>query len=293
MAQRYAGVAMSRRALTCALFALVFALGSAGCKHSSAKAAPDAAASVAAVHAPVPMTPPPENCPPGMIGIPGGGYRPAGDAKRDVKLAPFCLDKTKVTVSAYKECVDAGHCTEPDTGVYCNWKHKKEERSDHPVNCIDWNQATNFCKRRGARLPTEEEWEWAARSGDKAWTYPWGNAAPDQTRLNVCGYECPKGPSGWWGFHWEDDFKETAPVGSFPKGANRWGVLDLQGNLEEWTSSKYQPWWDAGPSDPDRYVYRGSDFRCRISTNLLLTSRGGAKPADRFFDRGFRCARSP
>lgn len=175
--------------------------------------------------------------------------------KVDVK--PFCLDKLEVTVEAYEPCVKAGVCTEPreyranpaPSAPYehrlMNWKHPDPGRRKHPVNGVKWEQATDFCKWRGGRLPTEAEFEWALliRGGAKASDYPWGDEPLDGTRANVAdqSYHDHCGEMVNCLHFWKPTFSDghafTAPVGSFPKGANPWGVLDLVGNVEEWTSS--------------------------------------------------------
>ena len=83
---------------------------------------------------------------------------------RTVSVKTFFIDRTEVTVSAYAECVRAGECSKPSTGGYCNWGERGREK--HPINCVDWNQASKFCAWKGKRLPTEAEWEKAARGTD-------------------------------------------------------------------------------------------------------------------------------
>jgi len=199
-------------------------------------------------------------CPAGMVSIPGGEFwmgspDGVGDAdehpRHRVQLSPYCIDRTEVTVAAYRACVDAGACAAATTdnvygsnpqeedarrrrGVlneFCNWNRGNATR--HPINCVTWAHADSFCRFRGGRLPTEAEWEFAARGTDER-RYPWGEAVPDARRLNACGAECARyarehridydqlhaGEDGWAG---------TAPVGSFPQGASPFGVLDLEG----------------------------------------------------------------
>ena len=171
----------------------------------------------------------------GMVSVPAGeftmGCQDGVDSEceedekpqRQINVAAFQIDKTEVTVEAYRQCVDAKRCTLPDTkrGSY-NWGVSGREK--HPINCVDWNQAEAFCAWAGKRLPTSAEWEKAARGTDGR-VYPWGEAW-DITRANV--YES------------YDGYKDTAPVGSFPAGASPYGALDMAGNVWEWTADWYR-----------------------------------------------------
>ena len=134
-----------------------------------------------------------------------------------VSVGNFKIDKTEVTVTAYRRCVDAGRCTAPGTGEDCNWN--VSGRSNHPINCVDRNQARTYCEWAGKRLPTQAEWSRAAYGTDGR-KYPWGNKW-DAIRANVYGSE--------------DGYEQTAPVGSFPTGASPSEALDMGGNVWEWT----------------------------------------------------------
>lgn len=191
------------------------------------------------------------------------GWRPA----HPLRLQPFCIDTHEVTVRDYQRCVDAGECRPPHRSThwfrigtmtseqakkqarayseFCNAGHP--DRLDHPVNCVDWFQSSDFCTWRGARLPTESEWEFAAR-GAEGRTYPWGEEPPDRSRANGCGRECTR----WQKkigvvasaklFDGDDGFVGTSPVGSFPEGASPQGVQDLIGNVFEWTADWFAPY---------------------------------------------------
>jgi formylglycine-generating enzyme required for sulfatase activity len=130
-----------------------------------------------------------------MVAIPDGTFAMGSDSKdanenerpvHPVTVKGFRLDRTEVTVGAYAQCVRAGVCSEPDAyqdergnyRIFCNWKHP-QNRSAHPINCVDFQQAKAFCAWAGKRLPSEEEWECAARAGSEGRTYPWGNDKPD------------------------------------------------------------------------------------------------------------------
>jgi formylglycine-generating enzyme required for sulfatase activity len=195
-------------------------------------------------------------------------------AERDV--ATYWLDTTEVTVADYAACVTAGGpgCTTPDTETYCNWG--VSGRENHPINCVDWFQATAYCTWAGKRLPDEWEWEWAARGRDAGRTYPWGDEEPTCARAVM---DDPEAVSGCGA-------ESTAPVGSKPAGASRDGVLDLAGNVWEWTSS----WYDR--DQLERVLRGGSWFAA--NTNLLRAGdRGAYGPSERIISNGFRCARTP
>jgi formylglycine-generating enzyme required for sulfatase activity len=185
-----------------------------------------------------------------MALIPGGTTKLA--TREDAAIAPFCLDITEVTVGAYTACVQAKACVEPnpfksykqranDFDQFCNWKNPGREM--HPVNCIDYRQANAYCTFATKRLPSDPEWEWAARNGHRATAYPWGNEPPSPDRLNACDTECASTIQAKMNMIWnplygsDDGWPGTAPVGTFPRGANRWGVMDLAGNVAEWTST--------------------------------------------------------
>jgi len=168
---------------------------------------------------------------------------------RRVAVAAFAMGRLEVSVKQFAACASAGACPmavrEADVARVqtCNWKH---ERWDHPINCLDWSAARSFCKWLGGDLPTAEQWEYAARSGGNA-RYPWGDAPFDATRGNSCGRRClamlaePETfkREGWYDTSIDDGFGGTAPVGSFPRGATPWGLLDMAGNVVEWTVTRF------------------------------------------------------
>jgi formylglycine-generating enzyme required for sulfatase activity len=157
------------------------------------------------------VAPPPRAaCPAGMVPIPGGNFFMGSDEglpmekpSHAVSLAPFCIDKFEVTVTAYLACSEVGNCkragsvndwdgiTSKDHATFdplCNGR-EPEERGSHPINCVDWSMADRFCRETGKRLPTEAEWEFAARRPDGR-KYPWGDTDPTSEDLNACGSEC-------------------------------------------------------------------------------------------------------
>jgi formylglycine-generating enzyme required for sulfatase activity len=230
-------------------------------------------------------------------------------------LGAFCMDRFEVTADAYRACSDRGDCkragttnkwdgiTAADSRAYdplCTISDPA--RGKHPVNCVDWQMADRFCKAEGKRLPTEAEWEFAARGSDGR-KYPWGDSPPSPKLLNACGKECV----GWGrkhaqqldGMYADDDgFPTTAPVGSFPLGASRWGVEDVVGNVWEWTSDFYGPYAEAdvenptGPQSGATRVIRGGAWNGSQADWVKPTFRFHNAPETRSHGIGFRCAKS-
>ena len=194
-----------------------------------------------------------------------------------VTLSAFQLDKHEVTVAQYKACVTAGNCSLPDTTANCNWGVTGREQ--HPVNCVDWTQATTYCEWAGKKLPTEAQWEYAARSGGQAQTYPWGNAAPTCSLANFNG--CAGA---------------TAAVCATTAGNSVQGGCDLTGNVWEWCSDWYGSYDGAASVNPKGPVfatkrdYRGASWTRPISY-LPATTRANDVPGSRYNDLGFRCAK--
>jgi formylglycine-generating enzyme required for sulfatase activity len=184
----------------------------------------------------------------------------------------FCIDPTEVTLADYRECFEAGLCVTPDVEHWsgCNWD--LAARDEHPVTCVDHARAEDFCAWAGKRLPSEREWEYAARGGAGR-LYPWGAESPSANLVN-----------------WNDLVGDTTPVGSYPGGATPdTGVLDLAGNVWEWTASE---WCDSYAPDAlceaGNYVARGGSFASVTSTFLRSSWRDPVSAGDRRF--GFRCA---
>lgn len=141
-----------------------------------------------------------------------------GDRLGALAVQRFCVDTTEVTTAAYGACVRAGACTPAIVGDGGGCNLTRADRADHPINCTTWAQAQAYCGWVGKRLPDDDEWIWAARGGTPSNLHPWGNAPPDATR--AC---------------WDRKGQGTCPIGSAPAGASPAGVLDLIGNVAEWT----------------------------------------------------------
>ncbi len=282
-----------------AVIAVTLAGGAAAlvCLRAFVKSVPPAGASSAA----------PVDVPDGaMVRVPGGTYR-MGSSEGDpderpitvVTVPTFEIDTTEVTVAAFGRCVSAGKCAAPDSGMYCNWG--KDGRARHPVNCVDVNQATDYCAFAGKRLPTEEEWEYAATGGDGR-PYPWddggGPGPPPNPPVHVGGRVGGSIPGGQvcWNGDGSDVGKGqregTCPVASYPAGRAPSGAFDMAGNVWEWTSSAHCPYDQRGCSSTKRVV-RGGAWNNVLPGFLRAQRRAGEMPVSRPDNVGFRCVKNP
>ncbi len=209
----------------------------------------------------------------------------------NVVIKTFEISKTLVTVEQYTECMNKGGCTPPGAGGQCNWGAKGRER--HPINCVDWDQANQYAKFMGGRLPSESEWEYAARGGGKKQKYPWGDDAPtcEKAVINGAGMDgCAK--------------DTTMPVCSKPAGNTAQGLCDMAGNVWQWVQDKYLDSYKGAPSDGGAYegegrypgnyrVLRGGTYYGKVVRNLRADYRSYFDPALHYDARtGFRLARS-
>lgn len=182
---------------------------------SATPPAPTAAAT------PAPPAPPASRCPAGMAEIPGGEFT-LGKSKQKASVTPFCLDVNETTAEEYAACVKGGGCDEKTVTVCDGATYGKPDLAKNPMVCVDFNQAEAYCKAQKKRLPSTEEWEWAARAGAEGRLFAWGNDDPSD---QLC-----------WGTK-AGSRKVSCPIGSFPKGDNPQGLKDLTGNVYEWTTS--------------------------------------------------------
>ncbi|MBL8623086.1 MAG: SUMF1/EgtB/PvdO family nonheme iron enzyme [Myxococcales bacterium] len=258
-----------------------------------------------AEHVPPPSPPPPvDACAHGSVLVAGGTFQmgsPDGVGaedeypQHDVAVASFCLDRTEVTVAAYAACAAAGACPPPPK-PYAPCNANFADRGDHPMNCIDWTEAQAVCAWSGGRLPTEAEWEYAARGGDRR-TYPWGEAPPDGTRLNACGADCAAkltslGHARTSEIGGDDGHSQTAPVGSYPQGASAAGALDMAGNVWEWTADLYAPYGPGGTCRVEgQRVVRGGAWTTAERHAFRVARRWSGEPGRRSVELGARCAR--
>jgi formylglycine-generating enzyme required for sulfatase activity len=225
-----------------------------------------------------------------MAHIPGGTYRMQKRRPKSTTVGAFCIDVTEVTVAAYKACVREGKCspeclqlgqcsavpTRAEWGDvdestrasrFCNGD--RDDRQDHPVNCVSWEESEKYCAAHGKRLPRPEEWEWAARRADPTMWYPWGNQpAGDQ----LCWSPKNRRHDG------------TCAVGSTPGDRTPQGVLDMGGNVAEWVDAKV-------PAGTHVRTAFGASWWA-MDDGYVSGALGGVEvPSARNETIGFRCAR--
>ena len=225
-----------------------------------------------------------------MVLIPAGDFTMGsnrGEADEQpvhiVSLDAFYIDKYEVTNKLYKECADAGKC-EPPKQIYFFAESPNKiyygvsQYDNYPVIFVDWNMAKSYCEWRGARLPTEAEWEKAARGADGN-TYPWGK-----------DLDCQKA-------NYQGCVNRTSEVGVYPQGVSPYGVYDMTGNVWEWVSDWYSNNYYSispgnnplGPSTGQSRVLRGGSWP---RFDITAYHRNKFAPDYNTFDIGFRCARS-
>lgn len=238
--------------------------------------------------------------------IPGGAFimgDAAGDANekpRRVTVPPFGISRHEVTNREFADFVRAtGHVTDPERSgdgyvwtdkwravAKADWRHPHgpassiDGKADHPVVQVSQRDAAAYCAWRGQRLPTEAEWEFAARGTDGR-RYAWGNPAPVQAgqqterRANYGTDDCCAPDA-------TDGYRTTAPVGAFPAGASPYGLHDMAGNVWEWTTTRF-------PGQPGWYVIKGGGWG--NNPYCLRAAYKHGNPPDIGLDMvGFRCA---
>lgn len=212
-----------------------------------------------------------------------------------VEVPAFSIDINEVTVAEYQRCIDAGACRHPDDHArnqYCNLD--APGRDKHPMNCVDWSDAVDYCEWVGRRLPTEAEWEKAARAGSTT-AYPWGSEVSCEQAILDDGVT--RGSKGDEMDGCGED--RTWPIAS--RAANALGLFDMNGNAGEWTANWYAG--DAlsslyakgdlnGPAQGRQKVVRGGSWD-ENRPNLRSSFRNVKPPVggDAIYGSlGFRCA---
>jgi formylglycine-generating enzyme required for sulfatase activity len=201
-----------------------------------------------------------------------------------VTVSPFWLDRIEVTVGAYRACVASGKCAAPKLASKdCSWTGGDDAK---PMSCVSHEEAAAYCASVKKRLPTEAEWELAAK-GTSDRRYPWGDEAPD----------CDKAITMKGNFTAESCGDHGPRPATRAEGRSRAGVLDMAGNLEEWVSDHYDDRYPPGdqkdPRGPDvgtAFVLRGGGWLSPRSA-ARVTARSWGSMQERGTNVGFRCAR--
>jgi len=198
------------------------------------------------------------------------------DPAHETILDDYYIDRFEVTNGHYMKFVEASGAAKPRT-------HDNPDFNDprQPVAGVNWKEANAYCEWRGKRLPSEAEWEKAGR-GKRPVKYPWGNEAPESSRLN-----------------YNEELNKTAPVGSYEAGKSDYGVHDLSGNVAEWTNDWHLPEYylfspkenPPGPEKGQYKVLRGGNWR-NNADDVRLTYRNATIPSLRNLGVGFRCAKN-
>jgi len=213
-----------------------------------------------------------------------GGYEcPPYDQFRMhiINLDSYYMDTYEVTNEKYRQCVEFGFCTEPSLD---NYYYQDPTKANFPVYRVNWQNAKNYCAWQGKRLPTEAEWEKAARGSTDGRVYPWGDQLPDCTLANKSG--CSDGP---------------VEIGSYPSGASPYGVMDMAGNVMEWVNDWYSPYIGSpvnNPQGPEEQpesviskVVRGGSWDDYSSNYRTFDRSYHFSPIyTHYDDLGFRCA---
>ena len=219
----------------------------------------------------------------------GSDYGAADEAPmHTVDLAAFYIDQYEVTNLRYSDCVKAGVCRTPvnqSSKTHPNY-YSNPEFADYPVIQVNWEMAKTYCEWRGGRLPTEAEWEKAARGADGR-TFPWGDQEPDCSYANfwISGANC---------------IGEVNEVGRYEKSVSPYNIFDMAGNVWEWVLDWFDPGYYAtslaanplGPDKGQHRVFRGGSWTNGIGS-IRTSTRGRAFPANTNNNLGMRCIRLP
>jgi formylglycine-generating enzyme required for sulfatase activity len=226
--------------------------------------------------------------PAGQFTMGSANFRADEQPVHSVYLDSYWIDQTEVTNEMYALCVSAGSCNEPlnKTSQYMSDYYGNSAFENHPVIWVDWNKAKTYCEWAGRRLPTESEWEKAARGTDGR-TYPWGEESPIGPGLYLLNYSHTSG--------------DTEAVGGYPDGASPYGALDMAGNVWEWVNDWYSETYytnsptsnPPGPDSGQYHVLRGGSWKLGYPMNYHLVRsayRNWDNPSNSFYTIGFRCA---
>ena len=235
----------------------------------------------------------------GVVTLGNDEGRPEERPAQQIPLPAFRMMLTEASVAQYRSCVDAGACTSPrghspvsPEGRRLNWG--AEGRQQHPVNGVTWRQAKEFCAWVKGRLPTEAEWVRGARSRTQR-QFPWGDGPPARRSpalANLADLSAAKLHPTWKTLDgYDDGHVGTAPVGTFALGRSPFGLLDMAGNLWEWTADRFDPEGYRRPKRagvPNLRAARGGAFNSPVE-RVTTDARRGLRPGSASDDVGIRC----
>ena len=207
---------------------------------------------------------------------------PAQSSNHKVIRRPFYMDKNEVTVAQFKEFLKN---TNYQFSGQLDDVYQYSETDQHPMIYVSWHDAVAYCQWAGKRLPTETEWEHAARGGLNSKRYPWGDQLPSGKLCNYADKQAKSilqeiaGRTNWADLRVNDKHALTAPVGSYVP--NGYGLFDMAGNVWEWC----QDWYD---KQEEARVLKGGSWYSK-KTDLAISKRNGNFPTNISGDYGFRC----
>jgi eukaryotic-like serine/threonine-protein kinase len=213
----------------------------------------------------------------------------------EIDLSAYWIDQTEVTNAMYAKCVsDNNKCQEPKklrSETHSSY-YGNPEFDNYPVIYVDWKMASTYCSWAGRSLPTEAQWEKAARGTDGN-IYPWGNTF-DGTKVNFCDSNCS---NNWANKSFNDGYADVSPVGNYPLGQSIYGALDMAGNVWEWVNDWYDVYPGGDPSASNNFgqkyrVLRGGTWGYNLDS-VRSAFRLSVAPDSFATDVGFRCAWSP
>jgi formylglycine-generating enzyme required for sulfatase activity len=234
-----------------------------------------------------------------MVRIPAGMFKMGSNESdnekpvHEVRLRDYCIDKYLVTNAQYRRFCDATGRDYPSDPGFSGMQGYFTKNTDYPVVNVSWEDARAYCEWAGKRLPTEAEWEKAARGQDGR-KYPWGSEEPDGSQ---CNFADKRSGFSWADKSVDDGFAQTSPVRQYPAGASPYGVMDMAGNVWEWCNDWYaDDYYKTSPADNPKgpssgssralrggsWVDRSAIVRCSCRTGNELSTRNGFV--------GFRCA---
>lgn len=229
-----------------------------------------------------------------MLLVPAGSFtmgessgNPTEGPAHTVNLGPYYIDRNEVTVGQYRKFVNETRYA-PEGGAWDMFAQALGE--DAPVVNVTWNDATAYADWAGKRLPSEEEWEKAAR-GDSRSEYPWGNSWYDSA-ANWGDFDAASRTTGR-----RDHYEKAAPAGALSSDQSRYGIMDLGGNVMEWTADWYEAYPGSNASDPyfghSLRVTRGGSWEDSDQGDLRAARRRGLRPNQSTASVGFRTVADP